>query len=167
MSRCKTYLRAEEEAKELLISIESNWIKMETRMEILKKVAPRLDKGLQDMQSQVLSQLEGKLKTASYIIELFKPEKFPRIKGTKVKQGEWDHDGGNPETSTTAFSQMKPLTKSRFSMKKETLLEIVDEIEKWQARYDTSWISIMQMAVGGIDEGLRRRRKSRCLNRCL
>jgi hypothetical protein len=125
-------------------------------MEILKKVAPRLDKRLQDMQSHVLSQLEGKLKTASYVIEQFKPEKFPRIKGTKVKQGEWDHDGGNPETSTTAFSQMKPLTKSRFSMKKETPLGIVDEIEKWPARYDPSWISIMQMAVGGIDEGLQK-----------
>jgi hypothetical protein len=156
VSRCKTYLRAEEEAKELLISIESNWIKMETQMEILKKVAPNLDKRLQDMQSQVLSRLEGKLKTASYVIEQFKPEKFPRVKGMKVKRVDWNHDAGNPEALTTAFSQMKPLTKSKFSMEKETLLGIVDEIEKWQARYDPSWILIMQMAVGGIDEALQK-----------
>jgi hypothetical protein len=156
VSRCKTYLHAEEEAKELLISIESNWIKMETQMGILKKVAPNLDKRLQDMQSQVLSQLEGKLKTASYVIEQFKPEKFPRVKGMKVKHGDWNHDAGNPEALTTAFSQMKPLTKSKFSMKKEALLGIVDEIEKWQARYDPSWILIMQMAVGGIDDALQK-----------
>jgi hypothetical protein len=152
VSRCKTYLRAEDEAKELLISIESNWIKMETQMEILKKVAPNLDMRLQDMQSQVLSQLEGKLKTASYIIEQFKPDRFSRAKGAKVKQGDWNHDAGELEILTDAFSHMKPLAKSKFSLKKEALLGIIDEIEKWQARYDPSWILIMQMAVCGIDE---------------
>lgn len=53
--RCKSYLHAEEEAVELLISIESNWLKMEMQIEILKKVADGLSKRLQDMQSQVLS----------------------------------------------------------------------------------------------------------------
>jgi len=36
VTRCKTYLHAEEEAKELLVSIEINWVKMETQIEILK-----------------------------------------------------------------------------------------------------------------------------------
>ena len=48
---------------------------METQIEILKRVAGGLNKRLQDMQSQVLSQLEGKLKTASLIIDQILNEK--------------------------------------------------------------------------------------------
>jgi len=75
VKRCKSYLHAEEEARELLISIESNWVKMEMQIEILKKVADGLSKRLQDMQSQILSLLEGKLKTASLTIEQLMSQK--------------------------------------------------------------------------------------------
>lgn len=160
MERCRTYLHAEEEAIELLVSIECNWLKMETQINIIKKVAPNLDKRLQDMQSQVLSQLEGKLKTASFIIEQLKPEKFPDGKEKKVKKSDWKHDGGRNITNiVTNLSALKPARKVKFVMKRDALYAIVDDIEKWQARYDPSWILIMQMSIGGIDDELHEAQK--------
>jgi hypothetical protein len=61
----------------ILISIEVNWLKVKTQIEILRRIAAagQLSKELQSMQSQVLSQLEGKLKTGSWIIEQLNPKK--------------------------------------------------------------------------------------------
>lgn len=96
VKRFKSYLHAEEESVEynpkvslyysknprdnnfrLLISIEVDWLKVETQIGILKRVAAagQLSKPLQSMQSQILSQLKGKRKTASLIIEQLMTEK--------------------------------------------------------------------------------------------
>lgn len=49
---------------------------------------------------------------------------------------------------------MKPLKKIKYVFKRKELYEIVQDIEKWQARYDPTWILIVQMSIGGIDEEL-------------
>jgi hypothetical protein len=54
---------------------------------------------------------------------------------------------------------MRASKKVRYVFKKSALYEIVDEIEKWQARYDPTWILIMQMSIGDIDEGLHEQQK--------
>jgi len=154
--RCKSYLHAEEEAIELLISIESNWVKMETQIEILKRIAGGLNKRLQDMQSQVLSQLEGKLKTASLIIQQLMNEKSEH---EKAKNDKWKHDGRDIATMMKGLENMRVSKKARYVSKQNALYRVVDEIEKWQARYDPTWILIMQMSIGNIDEELNKQEK--------
>jgi hypothetical protein len=59
---------------------------METQLKIVKRVAPGLNKRLQDIQSQLLSQLRGKLKTASLIIEQLLSEKREDEKKRKINE---------------------------------------------------------------------------------
>jgi hypothetical protein len=49
---------------------------------------------------------------------------------------------------------MRASKKAKYVFKKSALYQIVDEVEKWQARYDPTWILIMQMSIGDIDDGL-------------
>lgn len=137
----------------LLVSIESNWVKMENQIGIMKRVAAAggLSQKLQDVQSQVLSQLEGKLKTASLIIEQLMSEK-------REDEKKWKHDERDIVTVMRGLGDMRASKKLKYVAKKKSLYEVVDEIEKWQARYDASWILIMQMsstlASKPIDEEL-------------
>jgi hypothetical protein len=52
------------------------------------------------------------------------------------------------------LGDMKTFSKMKYVSKKKALVEIVEEVEKWQARYDPSWILIMQMSSKHIDEEL-------------
>ncbi|KAL5330700.1 hypothetical protein ACEPPN_000219 [Leptodophora sp. 'Broadleaf-Isolate-01'] len=164
VKRCKSYLHAEEEAVELLVSIEVNWLKMETQIGILKRVAAagQLSNALQTMQSQVLSQLEGKLKTASLIIEQLMTEKREEEK-VRAKSDPKDlkrkHDDRDITAGIKEFGGMRVNSKLKYVCKKKALLEIVQEIEKWQARYDPTWILIMQMSSKNIDDELEQQEK--------
>ena len=129
---------------------------METQIEILKRVAGGLNKKLQDMQSQVLSQLEGKLKTASLIIEQMLSEKR---EDEKAKKGKRKHDDRDIATMMKGLGDMRAPKKAKYVFKKSALYQIVDEIEKWQVRYDPTWILIMQMSIGNIDEELHEQQK--------
>lgn len=156
VKRCQSYLSAEEEAADLLISINLNWVKMETQIEIMKKIAPSLSKKLHDMQCHVLSQLEGKLKTATFIIDQLRSEKLGI---ENAKNGNRKGDDRDITTMLNGVWRMKPLKKMKYVFKKKELYEIVQDIEKWQARYDPTWILIMQMSIGDIDEELYKEQK--------
>jgi hypothetical protein len=142
----------------LLISIEINWLKVETQIGILKRVAAagQLSKALIMMQSKVLSQLEGKLKTASLIINQLMSEKQEDKFEVKhdPKHVKLKHDDANITKMMKGLSDMRAFTKIKYVSKKTALVEIVEEIEKWQARYDPSWILIMQMSSKHIDDEL-------------
>lgn len=129
---------------------------METQIQILKRVAPNLNKRLVDMQAQVLSQLEGKLKTASLTIEQLLFKKRDEEKTKKGKKDNWKHTGADITTVVKSFANMKPSAKAKLTLKIDALYDILEEIEKWQARYDPSWILIMQMSIGSIDDELHR-----------
>lgn len=156
VERCKRYLNAEEEAKDLLVAIESNWVKMETQIQIMKTVAPNLNKRLRDMQAQVLSQLEGKLKTASLTIEQLLSQKRDEEKSKKIRKDTWKHTDADIGTVIKGLAGMSRSAKAKFALKMEALYDVLDEIEKWQARYDPGWILIMQMSIGSIDTELHR-----------
>ncbi|KAN0103559.1 hypothetical protein V8E51_011872 [Hyaloscypha variabilis] len=44
------------------------------------------------------------------------------------------------------FEKMSISRKTRYVCKKESLFKIVEDIEKWQARFDPTWMLIMQMS---------------------
>lgn len=151
VKRCRSYLHADEEAAELLLVIESSWIKMHFQIEMVKKIAGSLDKRLQDMQCQVLSQLEGKFKTASLKVDQLLHEKGERAKNSRSAPELRLQD---ITVVVAGRKPLKPLQKAKYALKKNELRQAVDEIEEWQARYDPSWFLIMQRPIGDIDKGL-------------
>lgn len=129
---------------------------METQIEIVKRISADLSKTLQDMQCQVLSQLEGKLKTATLMIEQLRNEKKT---SEYAKNGKHTGDDRNITTMMNDLRGMKASKKIKYVSNKNALYEVVHEIDKWQARYDPTWILIMQMSNRNIDEELHKEQK--------
>jgi hypothetical protein len=84
------------------------------------------------MQCHILSELEGKLKTASLTL------------GQLIKSKE------------QAILLMSTGKKILFAFKKDSLQVIVEDLEKWQARFDLCWMLIMRMESRFIDDQLSR-----------
>jgi hypothetical protein len=118
----------------------------------LKRIAGSLNQKLRDTQAHVLSQLEGKLKTASYVVDRLLSEK-------KKEKEKWKHEDHDLMTRMKGLGDMKALKKAKHVSKKTALYQIVGEIEKWQARFDPTWILIMQMSTGSIDKELNYQQK--------
>ncbi|KAJ3475007.1 hypothetical protein NLG97_g9612 [Lecanicillium saksenae] len=145
---CRSYLRADEEAAELLIAIESNWVKMETQIRLMKDISSSLDKPVLDIQARILSQLEGKLKTATLTVDKLMKDKKEADKARLER--------GNATTSSLIpeLGKMKVSKKVRYVFQKSSLYQIVDDIEKWQARYDPMWFIAVREKSNVIDETL-------------
>jgi hypothetical protein len=77
----------------------------------------------------------------------------------KAKKGKRKHDDPDIATMMKGLGNMRASKKAKYVFKKSALYQIVDEIEKWQARYDPTWILVMQMAIGNIDEELSKQQK--------
>jgi hypothetical protein len=138
--RCQSYRHAEEEARELLISIEVNWIKTEAQITILKRISRSLDARYRDVQTRVLSELEGKLKTATLTID-------------QLIAGEKDKDINFTEMAR-ALGKMAPMKKVKYAFKKDALEKIIEDLENWQRRFDPSWMLIIRMTDENIDQQL-------------
>jgi hypothetical protein len=144
VKRCNNYRKAEEGAQELLVSIEYNWAKTEVKIQFLKALAPNLDATYLALQSHILSYLEGKLKDATLTInQLIETKK--RIEG---------HDEKDLVARIKSLTAMGPGKKTRYAFRREALEAIVADLEKWQERFDPTWMLMMRMEYRAIDEML-------------
>lgn len=114
----------------------------------MKEISASLDKPLQDIQSRILSQLEGKLKTATHIIDKLLTDK------KEAARARSEPGGGAIASVIKDLGKMGPSRRLRYVFEKSSLYQIVDEIEKWQARYDPTWFIIMQKPITAIDDNL-------------
>jgi hypothetical protein len=144
--RCQNYRHAEAEARELMISIEHNWMKTEAQINFLKKIANTLDPCYRDVQSRVLSELEGKLKTATLTMDQL-------VIHEKEKEKEKEQDLDIPAV-TKVLEEMGRRKKVKYAFQKRSLESIRDDLESWQRRFDPSWILTMRIADSLIDEQL-------------
>jgi hypothetical protein len=132
-----------------MISIEVNWMKTEAQITFLKKISHALDPRYRDVQSRVLSELEGKLKTATLTMDqLITYENQER---EREKQKERDPDF---PAMVKALEKMTSKKKFKYAFKKDSLEKIFDDLETWQKRFDPSWMLIMRMADSKIDAQL-------------
>lgn len=155
--RCQAYRNAQEESRSLMITIEVNWMKTEAQITFLKKISSRLDPRYCDVQSRVLSELEGKLKTATLTMDQLithHKDLQPLSKIDKDSKGKKERDPDFPKM-VEALEKMHPKKKFKYAFKKDSLEKIIDDLENWQKRFDPSWMLIMRMADEKIDVQLR------------
>ena len=150
MEKCRSYIKAEAEAQEFLIIIENHWTKIGIQIEFLKSVAYTLRKEYRDMQSQLLSQLEGKLKTASLTMDQLLSDR--RRKDKLDKHG---NHGQDIVARLRDFSVMSPRSKWKYSWRKESIQNIVNDLDGCQSRFDPSWMLIITMSQKLIAEKLK------------
>lgn len=89
------------------------------------------------------------------IINQLESEKKDKKLKEKLK-----HDERDLATRMRSLGGMPASKRLKYVSKKESLYKIVEEIEKWQARYDPTWILIMQMSIGEIDNRLEEQEKN-------
>jgi hypothetical protein len=87
-------------------------------------------------------------------IEQLLLQKKTEDKNKKSKRDNWKHTDADITAVVKGLAGMRPVAKAKFAMKTDALHDVLDEIERWQARYDPSWILIMQMSIGSIDDEL-------------
>jgi len=151
--RCQNYRHAEAESRELMISIEHNWMKTEAQINFLKKISKALDPTYCDVQSRVLSELEGKLKTATLTMDqliLHEKEEKGQIRDAKHM---------DLQVMAKALEKMTPKKKVKYAFKKESLEAIRDDLESWQRRFDPSWMLTMLITDSLVDEQLEKEEK--------
>ncbi|RFU35444.1 hypothetical protein B7463_g864, partial [Scytalidium lignicola] len=147
--RCQNYRHAEAEARELMISIEHNWMKTEAQIIFLKKISKILDPGYCDVQSRVLSELKGKLKKATLTIDQLILHDKKKKEDEKEQKQEFDM-----KTMTKALEKMTPGKKFRYAIEKGSLEAIRDDLENWQRRFDPSWMLTMLITDSLVDDQL-------------
>jgi hypothetical protein len=117
---------------------------MELKIQFLRGLAENLDPIYLALQSHILSLLEGKLKSANLTIDqLIHTEK--RIEG---------HEENDLVARIKSLTAMGPGKKTRYAFRREALEAIVDDLEKWQERFDPTWMLMMRMEYQAIDEKL-------------
>lgn len=141
---CQNYRHADSEARELMVSIEHNWMKTDAQLNFLKKISNTLEPYFRDVQARVLSELEEKLKAAvlamDHILVLEK-------EGSRRQHGELDVRG-----LSKALGTLPSRKKVKFAFMKKSLKRIRDDLEIWQRRFDPSWMLTMRVADSLIDQ---------------
>jgi serine/threonine protein kinase len=140
-----------------MISIEHNWMKTEAQIRFLQKISKTLDPEYCDVQSRVLSELEGKLKTATLTMDqlILHSKENEKEKDAKAKEErQWDLKGMGK-----ALEKMAPMKKVKYAFKKESLEGIRDDLESWQRRFDPSWMLTMLITDKIVDEQLEQEEK--------
>lgn len=121
-------------------------MKTEAQINFLKKISKTLDPCFRDVQARVLSELEGKLKTATLTMDqLIVHEK----EGKRGKEEDIDF-----RALTKALGTIAPRKKVNYAFKKESMESIRDDLESWQRRFDPSWMLTMRIADSLVDQQL-------------
>jgi len=144
VKRCKNYHHAADEARALLITIEYNWAKTEAQIKFLKSIGTTLDDNYLQMQSLLLSELEGQLKTATFTLDQL-------IRENKRAKS---HEESNIIDRMKGLATMTPSSKTKYAFKKNSIQAVVDDLEKWQRRFDPCWMLIMRIESRSIDNEL-------------
>ncbi|KAH6884895.1 hypothetical protein B0T10DRAFT_550777 [Thelonectria olida] len=147
VKRCQAYRHAREETLDLLITIEHNWQKTHAQIQVLREVSESLPESYQNYfstQALILSRLEGKLKTATLTLdELLRSQRKSD-----------DHSKLALVDRIKASTKMGARSKTRYAFHQSSLQSIVDDLEKWQARFDPSWMLILRMKGRPVEKVL-------------
>jgi hypothetical protein len=143
--KCRDYRNAEDDARELLIAIEHNWMKTEAQLKFLTRIAESLGGEYLGMQARILAELEGKLKKAFLSVNQLSAARQKWIEG---------HDEKAISARLKSIEILSPRNKALYALTKTSLEAIVDDLEKWQARYDPTWMLILRMETAVLNDEL-------------
>ncbi|KAL2809260.1 hypothetical protein BJX63DRAFT_406179 [Aspergillus granulosus] len=137
-ARCKSYQRAENELREATLCIQGQWIKIEHQISALRRVWESLGDDLQIHQNLVLQVLQAKLQGAVNTVD-----------SLLVDEGK---EMSRLDRIVARMSDAKRLNYAAYA--KSSLDSIIQDLEKWQRRFDPSWFLIARIAVPVIDQQL-------------
>ncbi|KAL6713625.1 hypothetical protein ACLMJK_009090 [Lecanora helva] len=133
MKRYHAYRDADDKIAELILRVESCWIKTEIQIEFLKSNWDSLGPKFQAHQTSILDKLQAKL--------LVFDRELDRV--LSQEPDEIDH------------AKKYKLKRAKFALGLKTCLETaVNELESWRERFDPSWWLLLRLKDPAIDQNL-------------
>ncbi|KAI9713713.1 MAG: hypothetical protein M1812_006551 [Candelaria pacifica] len=149
----QSYRNAEKEVDELVLILNSNWLKIEYQIEILRKIWDSLGWRLQQHQAETLQVLQSKLQDA--IIKVDSIKSSPDAGNVdKVKSRDTVHVD-TIRASLSSGLGLKDSNRMKYAAYlKNTIQRTIDELEKWQRIFDPGWYLITRLSTFAVDQEL-------------
>jgi hypothetical protein len=131
LSTCRAYKDAEEDLAKKVTILETVWVKLETQLSFLRRVAHQghLKDELAHCHFTLLQKLNGALLQAVSQLELAASSLESKPKTLKIlKVGKW-----------------------KYAIMKKTVDTLMAELEAWQGRFDPSWYLIILISRSVLD----------------
>ncbi|KAI0202426.1 hypothetical protein F4808DRAFT_459027 [Astrocystis sublimbata] len=130
-STCQAYRSADKEINDRCVLVESVWVKIEMQLKFLSKIAEQLSDDLVQSQLDLLQTLKGKLAQAVSRLEVVKPSNV-----------------------ANAGRAVDVLRKWKFALVKNSLDELMTELEAWLQRFDPTWFLMILVSDKVLDAAL-------------
>ncbi len=140
---CTSVKDAASEIAERALCIECHWKRTTLQLDFLKRVWESLDEEYQNIQTQILHVLLGKLTIALSKIDSLV------VGSTATKSLE-----------STQRQQKIGVKRWRYVLLKEGLDRIIEDLEAWQKMFDPSWFLILMNSSSQIDTELKKQSTS-------
>ncbi|KAK8137470.1 hypothetical protein PG984_002963 [Apiospora sp. TS-2023a] len=130
---CEAWKNADTEVQERITKLDLHWAQTKIQIEFMQKIARTIDADLLETMDKVLALLATKLTLTSAKLD-------------KLLE--------SPGATTAPASKWK-VKRGRYALTKNTLDEIMEDLEQWQKRFDPCWFLMMKIASPLIDQELR------------
>lgn len=128
-----SYRHAVEETTGFVVAYESIWIKTEAQIDFLH---------FKEMQKLVLLELQHILKTTNVMVD-------------RYINREDENKKLDISEKIEALKKMTTAKKLPYAARKKSLETVIDDLEKWQSRYDPTWVMVIKISGPIIDDQLR------------
>jgi hypothetical protein len=132
---CASFKGAETEIDERVLCVKSHWKRTSMQLDFIKQIWETLDEEFQNIQTQILQVLVGKLSIATSKL------------GKLLKKRS---DNQATEQRVTEVKRWKYL------LIKQCLDEVIQDLASWQRMFDPSWFLILKVSNSLIDQELSR-----------
>ncbi|KAH7313555.1 hypothetical protein B0I35DRAFT_275439 [Stachybotrys elegans] len=143
LETCQAFHDADSRLGESALRVEVCWMRIESQLHVVRKLAPSLDERHRDVQQRTLEVLLNKLRMAD--LRLAKLTKSP--------------DSQLSQSRSASSSAMVEARRWKFALMRDGIAEAIADLEAWQALFDPAWFLMMKMASPEVDNQLEMTRK--------
>ncbi|KAJ4152237.1 hypothetical protein NW765_017746 [Fusarium oxysporum] len=136
---CDTYGAARAEVVERIAIVENAWTRTRIQFKFIEPLGPILDAEHHRVLEDVIGILAAKLSSAVRKLESVLPKQ---------------KNGADVELRPGWFHFSMGVRRGKYVFLKDSLDEVIQDMEEWQRRFDPSWFLIMRMANPIIDQQL-------------
>ncbi|KAK6835191.1 hypothetical protein PG987_009885 [Apiospora arundinis] len=135
---CEAWKHADSEVRERMVRLDLYWAQTRTQLDFMRKIAQTIDGELLETMENVLGLLAAKLTLVSS-----KLDKLLECSG-----------------STPTSASILKVKRGRYAITKAAFDATMDDLEKWQKRFDPCWFLMLRIASPLIDQELREMNES-------
>jgi len=136
VATCNALAQADSRLRDSIVRVEACWLKIETQIEVVRKLEPQLNDSHKQVQQQILETTLLKLEAANV-----------KLAGLIKKS----------DASSDCLGERAVVVEARrfkYAILRDSLAEAIGELEIWQGILDPSWFLMIKIAGPEVDQQL-------------